>query len=887
MKKGIDDKATGRGDSKWYEEYSKRERPCKHSKSETEVSKLKEESKRYLDAETSVYQLKESKSRDSETAWLKTALTQGTTSDKIAAAIVLVQDNPKHNLARLTMLINQVRIAKHNQCIMVIKSLRDLFLSDLLHPEFKLLKFEEQNLDEVDQNNVNETIVKTDASKKKLMTYWYFEDQLHEQYERFIMSLANIASDTVDANRDAAISVMTDLLIGNSEQEHKLLQLIVNKIGDPSSKVGSKVIFCLNKLLYEHPNMKLVVLREVEKLLFRKNVAQRAQYYAICLLTQFILSKDDEQIASTLIEVYFAFFKACLKKGEPDSRMMAAILTGVNRAYPFAKMDSNILNNHIDSVYKVVHVGSFNVSLNALNLLHQVTGKDQVQSDRFYSTFYRKLLDPQIGVVNKRALFLNLLFRVLQKDKKIPRLYAFIRRSLQVALYFPANMTCAILYVISKIIYNHKELKNSLLKSRMCIKIENEDAETENTLFSTEDVDELDKPINSENSILLTNIAIVRDENEETKSQLKVDDDIKVELPKEKEYDPFYRNPLYAGITQDLSAELITLSKHYHPSVALFASTIIEGKLIDYTGDPLEDLSLMRFLDRYVFKNPKKLEDKKVQRRNDPLAQRAGYTPKGIRCIPVDSVSYLNEREERIPVDELFLYRYLNKKKEMKTESKADNDDTDSINSEEFDDMLGRLTDGKDFEDLDIAADIQTRKKKRKDTEEDGEDSEDDEEIDDSNDTNDSEPDLDENEGTDNEFQDLNDIDLDEDDDMSDIDFDDEMSDNEDIFDNEIPESIKNKQTKKSQGQTKKSKKSKGIDSNIFVSAEKFAEMLEEHSKQKGKHGGTDTFNTADGASVKQIDWETKRHQKLQGSFNKNKRKGSKTFKKNVKRIRH
>ncbi|CAK9831354.1 CCAAT/enhancer-binding protein zeta [Anthophora retusa] len=358
---------------KWYEEYPKGKESYKHSKSEIEISNLKDEAKRYLDAETSVFQMKESKSTNSETAWLKTALAQGTTSDKVAAAIVLVQDNPKYNLARLAMLVNQVRVAKHNQCNMIIKSLRDLFLSDLLHPKYKLLKFKEQNLNEFDKSDSGDTIFKSDISRKKLMAHWYFEDQLSEQYERFVMSLATIASDTVDTNREVAISVMTDLLIGNAEQEHKLLELIVNKIGDPSSKVGSKVIFCLNKLLREHPNMKSVVLREVEKLLFRKNVAQRAQYYAICLLTQFLLNKDDEKIASTLIEVYFAFFKACLKKGEPDSRMMAALLTGVNRAYPFAKTDSSILHNHIDSVYKVVHIGSFNVSLNALNLLYQVS----------------------------------------------------------------------------------------------------------------------------------------------------------------------------------------------------------------------------------------------------------------------------------------------------------------------------------------------------------------------------------------------------------------------------------------------------------------------------------------------------------------------------------
>ena len=147
----------------------------------------------------------------------------------------------------------------------------------------------------------------------------------------------------------------------------------------------------------------------------------------------------------------------------------------------------------------------------------------------------------------------------------------------------------------------------------------------------------------------------------------------------------------------------------------------ILGKAIEYTGDPLEDLTLIRFLDRYVFKNPKKLEAKKVQKKNDPLAQRAGYTPKGIRSLPVDSAAYLDEREERIPVDELFLYRYLKQKDEIKKRVKREDDDeddedADSVNSEEFNDMLDRMGGSQDFgqdlDDLDIAADIQPRKKK-------------------------------------------------------------------------------------------------------------------------------------------------------------------------------
>lgn len=360
---------------KWYEEFPKAQAICTHSKSEVTVMDLKAEAKTHLEAETNAFQLKQLKSRNSEYGWLKTALSQGTSSDKVAASVVLIQDSPKHNLSRLTSLVGQVRAAKQNQCGMIVAALRDLFLTDLLHPKFKLLKFEEQDLDKLDNLGVSNNTEKGTPfiSKNKLLAHWYFENQLREMYEKFVVSLSQIASNTVASNREKAVAIMNDLLMGNSEQEHKLLDFLVNKIGDPSSKVASKVIFCLNKLLFEHSNMKVVVLREVEKLLFRNNVAPRAQYYAICLLTQFVLDRDDVETANSLIDVYFAFFKASLKKGEPDSRMMAAILTGVNRAYRFAKIESEKLNDHIDSLYKVVHIGSFNVSLNALSLLFQVS----------------------------------------------------------------------------------------------------------------------------------------------------------------------------------------------------------------------------------------------------------------------------------------------------------------------------------------------------------------------------------------------------------------------------------------------------------------------------------------------------------------------------------
>jgi ribosome biogenesis protein MAK21 len=56
-----------------------------------------------------------------------------------------------------------------------------------------------------------------------------------------------------------------------------------------------------------------------------------------------------------------------------QSRLLSAVLTGMNRAFPFAKLtDSTVLSKHIDALYRLTHVGGFGTSLQSLILLFQV-----------------------------------------------------------------------------------------------------------------------------------------------------------------------------------------------------------------------------------------------------------------------------------------------------------------------------------------------------------------------------------------------------------------------------------------------------------------------------------------------------------------------------------
>jgi ribosome biogenesis protein MAK21 len=120
--------------------------------------------------------------------------------------------------------------------------------------------------------------------------------------------------------------------------------------------------------------MKMVVIKETEQILFRLNMGQRTQYYAVTFLNQIVLSKSepDSLAANRLIDIYFRLFEILVskmkktyvptkgnakgKKGKKDSyestgsaivdgidsKMLSALLTGINRAFPYASIDPEV-----------------------------------------------------------------------------------------------------------------------------------------------------------------------------------------------------------------------------------------------------------------------------------------------------------------------------------------------------------------------------------------------------------------------------------------------------------------------------------------------------------------------------------------------------------------
>lgn len=212
---------------------------------------------------------------------------------------------------------------------------------------------------------------------------WAYEDWLKESYFDMLKVLEGWCNDEVEYARSRAVSYVYELLREKPEQEANLLRLLVNKLGDPDKKIASRASYLLLQLQTSHPLMKPIIIRSIEtELLLKPGQSSHAKYYAINTLNQTILSAREDIVAQKLLDIYFEQFVSLLKKPEPlptpsgpvinhkgqiqgggapmgkkatakaakeavakvtneetTEKMISAVLTGVNRAFPFSKTD--------------------------------------------------------------------------------------------------------------------------------------------------------------------------------------------------------------------------------------------------------------------------------------------------------------------------------------------------------------------------------------------------------------------------------------------------------------------------------------------------------------------------------------------------------------------
>ena len=467
------------------------------------VNRVHQYAKKLLEAENEGYSA-QTGSSSSAHQFYSTIMSAGTLSDKISALTLSVQESPLHNMRALENLVALAKKRSRGQAVEVLGALKDLLGPGSLLPSDRKLKLfaAQPGLSAVFTKG-HRTWIEDDPLPAPLqdihLIVWAYEDWLKSTYFEILKIIEIWVNDEIVFARGKAVEYIYELLRDKPEQEANLLRLLVNKLGDSDKKIASKTSYNIIQLETSHPLMKPTIISSIESdLLFRPGQSMHAKYYAIITLNQTVLSTKEETVAKQLLNIYFGLFGLLLTKQEPvkpnlaapkaitfnkngeqqggggapgkkaqkkqelesknltveeehREKMLSAVLTGVNRAMPYASANNESFDKNVDTLFRVTHSSNFNTSIQALMLIQQLSGSHQAASDRFYRTLYESLLDPRLLTSSKQTMYLNLVYRALRADLKIKRVEAFAKRLLQVVAMHQPPFACAVLYLLREL----------------------------------------------------------------------------------------------------------------------------------------------------------------------------------------------------------------------------------------------------------------------------------------------------------------------------------------------------------------------------------------------------------------------------------------------------
>lgn len=655
-------------------------------------------------------------SASSSHKFLSTIMSSGTLEDKISALTLLVQESPLHTMKAFENLLGLSKKRSRNQALMAVAALKDLLGVGAVLPSDRRLRAFARQPALVRALEGHQTIWRTGTPlpkgvEKIHLVTWAFEDWLKKQYFELLKILEGWCADEVEYARSRAITYVWELLKDKPEQEENLLRLLVNKLGDTDRKIASRTSYLLLQLQVTHPAMKAVIVNAIEsESLFRPGQAAHAKYFAIITLNQTILGVKEQPIANKLLDIYFGLFLQFLKptdkaarKDEPVAptrqqggggkagkmaakkakakeqigsaeeelreKMVAQVLTGVNRAFPFANTDDPQFEEHINTIFRVTHSSNFNTSIQALMLIQQISSTKHYSADRFYRTLYESILDPRLLTSSKQIMYLNLLYKSLKSDINVKRVQAFVKRLLQVITLHEAPFVCGILYLISELEVTFPSIRNMIKEPEV-------DPEDEEEHF-------VDAP---EDGATTTSEAV---------------DLPRADAPR---YDPRKRDPEHSNADRSALWDIIPLLVHFHPSVALFAEALVYGKAMPPKPDPSLH-TLMHFLDRFVYRNAKTKQS--ITRGSSIMQPMSGShaadiliknREDGKHRPPVNSDAFWKKKVEDVAADEVFFHSYFNKTnkgKVSKKGKKGESKDDDESDEEEEDEIWKALVDSK------------------------------------------------------------------------------------------------------------------------------------------------------------------------------------------------
>jgi ribosome biogenesis protein MAK21 len=653
--------------------------------------RLKAFAEQLLEQENSSY--REKHQSGASRNFYNTVITSGTLSDKISALTLAVQESPIHNKQALESLFSMSKKRSRTQAIDVLRALKDLMAQSTLLPDSRrLYSFSTQPklLRTVKHlRNWREGDKLPKGITEEYLIPWAFESWLKEQYFEMLQTLETWSNDEIEFSKSRSLSYVYELLKERPEQEANLLRLLINKLGDPVKKIASQASYLIMQLLTAHPAMKSIVISAIETdFIFRPGQAMHGKYYAVVTLNQTPLTANEEDMAHKLLGIYFGLFSALLKAGQPSTtedanapksttrgerqrkqhkkpvenlqsqdeelreKLTSALLTGVNRAYPYADAEHKSFDAQIDTLFTIAHSANFNTSVQAMLLIQQLSASHQPSNDRFYRVLYESLLDPRLITASKQQMYLNLLHRALKADLNTRRVKAFVKRILQILSLHEPSFICGAFFLL-------KDLEPSFPGLTSLIDQPEEGDEEEEVFKDVDNERQHQRPssdINGANHPM--------------------------------RYDGHKRAPEHANADRSCAWEVSAFLAHFHPSVVASADHYIRH--VALPGKPDLNLhTLIHFLDRFVYRNAK-ISETKMRGTSvmQPLASdntRAvllNPTAGGLQGLPVNSEAFRAKKDSEVAAEDVFFHHYFatlgkNAKKDKKKKGKSGDDESD------------------------------------------------------------------------------------------------------------------------------------------------------------------------------------------------------------------
>lgn len=260
-------------------------------------------------------------------------------------------------------------------------------------------------------------------------------------------------------------------------------------------------------------------------------------------------------------------------------------------------------------------------------------------------------------------MYLNLLYKALKADSRIPRVKAFAKRLVQICTMHQPAFISGVLYLLS-------ELQTAIpsLLSMVNMPEHTEDDEEE----------------------------VFRDVPDEDDEGVKLPQSTEPREAADNRYVPRAPDPLSARADNACLWELLPFEHHFHPTISMYASLLLRGKHLGAKPD-MGNHTLSHFLDRFVYRNPKANQNAtRGQSIMQPLA--GAIDKRGIVVatkrnvdIPVNDEAWWSKKENEVAKDEVFFHRYFNQKAELgkkkekkKKDGKRRGDEDESADEDEI-----------------------------------------------------------------------------------------------------------------------------------------------------------------------------------------------------------